>query len=155
MSQSLIEKHEPVIIEMANFYLDNMELALARKYKDNDYQVNAGITNEQYDALKTKHNIPNREFADLYQEFQKMKPTTHLRRVMSAFTASGGSVEVEPYYDEANERLKVDVNFLIDDKTLDKIEGLSPIEDLLLRMDAMLQIDTVLSGADPDVSLAF
>ncbi|MCW8827655.1 MAG: hypothetical protein OQK94_01225 [Gammaproteobacteria bacterium] len=155
MSQSLIEKHEPVIIEMANIYLDNMELALARKYKNNDYQVNAAISNAQYDTLKAKHNIPNREFADLYQEFQKMKPTTHLRRVMSAFTASGGSVEVEPYYDEDAERLKVSVNFVIDDKALDKIEGLSPIEDLLLKMDAMLQIDTVLSGADPEISPSF
>ncbi|MGM0594658.1 MAG: hypothetical protein ACQETD_08985 [Pseudomonadota bacterium] len=155
MSQTLADKHEPIMVEMAQLYLENMELELARKYKDNDYQVNAGITHAQYDTLKEKHDLPNQTFADLYQEFQKMKPTTHLRKVMSAFTASGGSVEVEPVYDEEAGRLKVSVNFAIDDKTLDKIEGLSPLEDLLLKMDAMLQINTVLSGADPDISPSF
>jgi hypothetical protein len=49
----------------------------------------------------------------------------------------------------------VSANFVIDDKALDKIEGLSPIEDLLLKMDAMLQIDTVLSGSDSTVSPSF
>lgn len=155
MSQSLLEKHAPLIIEMANVYLDNMEVELAKKYKNNDYQVNAGISDAKYDELKTKYNTPSHEFADIYQEFQKMKPTTHLRRVMSAFTASGGSVDVEPLYDEDAQRLSVSINFVIGDKTLDKIEGLSPIEDLLLKMDAMLQIDTVLSGSDPDISPSF
>lgn len=155
MSQELLEKHEPLIVEMANVYLDNMEVELAKKYKKNDHQVNAGISDAKYDELKAKYNIPNQEFADIYQAFQKMKPTTHLRRVMSAFTASGGSVDVEPTYDEDAQRLKVSVNFVIDDKALDKIEGLSPIEDLLLKMDAMLQIDTVLSGSDQDVAPSF
>lgn len=155
MSQTLLEKYEAVVVEMAHAYLDNMELELAKKYKNNDYQVQTDITNTQYSELRAKHNIPTQEFADLYHEFQRMKPSTHLRRVMSAFTASGGSVDVEPAYDEESQRLKVSVNFIIGDNTLDKIEGLSPIEDLLLKMDAMIQIDTVLSGADPDISPSF
>lgn len=155
MSQTLLEKHEAIAVEMAQAYLDNMELELAKKYQNNAYELHAGITDADYDLLMKKHNIPSQEFADLYQEFQKMKPTTHLMRLMSAFTASGGSVDVEPVYDEDSQRLKVSVNFVIADKTLDTIEGLSPIEALLLRMDAMLQIDTVLSGADPTVSPAF
>jgi hypothetical protein len=132
-----------------------MELELAKKYKNNSYELHAGISDANYDMLMKKHNIPSQEFADLYQEFQKMKPTTHLRRVMSAFTASGGSVDVEPILDEETQRLKVAVNFVIADKTLDKIEGLSTIEGLLLKMDAMLQIDTVLSGSDPSISRSF
>jgi hypothetical protein len=155
MSQTLLEKYESVAVEMANTYLDNMEVELGKKYKKNSYQISAGLSDAQYSELKTKHNIPSGEFADLYIEFQKMKPTEHLRRVMSAFTASGGSVDVEPVYDEDSRRLKVSVNFVIDDKALDKIEGLSPIEDLLLKMDAMLQIDTVLSGSDSTVSPSF
>ena len=155
MSQTLLEKHEAVVVEMAHAYLDNMELELAKKYKNNDYQVSTGIPDAKYDELKAVHNIQNQEFADLYHEFQTMKPTTHLRRVMSAFTASGGSVDVEPVYEDETQRLKVSVNFVIGDKTLDKIEGLSPIEGLLLKMDAMIQIDTVLSGSDPDISLSF
>lgn len=140
---------------MANTYLDNMEVELGKKYKKNNYQISAGLSDAQYAELKTRHDIPSGEFADLYIEFQKMKPTEHLRRVMSAFTASGGGVDVEPVYDEDSRRLKVSVNFVIDDKTLDKIEGLSPIEDLLLKMDAMIQIDTVLSGSDSTVSPSF
>ena len=155
MSQTLLEKHEPVVIEMAHAYLDNMELELARKYKNNDYQVETDISNTQYNELRAKYHIPTQEFADLYHEFQRMKPSTHLRRVMSAFTASGGSVDVEPVYEDETQRLKVSVNFVIGDKTLDKIEGLSPIEGLLLKMDAMIQIDTVLSGSDPDIALSF
>lgn len=155
MSDDLLEKHEPVVVEMAKAYLDTMESELGKKYKNNNYEINAGLTDEQYLALKKKHDIPSGEFADLYVEFQRMKPTEHLRRVMGAFTASGGSVDVEPVYDEETQRMKVSVNFVIDDKVLDKIEGLSPIEDLLLRMDAMLQVDTVLSGADSTVAPTF
>ncbi len=155
MSETLLGKNETIVVEMAKAYLDNMELELGKKYKNTAYEINAGLTDAQYSELKIKHDIPNGEFADLYVEFQKMKPTEHLRRVMGAFTASGGSVDVEPIYDEDNKRLKVTVNFVIDDKVLDKIEGLSPIEDMLLKMDAMLQIDTVLSGTDPTVSPSF
>ncbi len=155
MSDDLLEKHEPVVVEMAKAYLDTMESELGKKYKNNNYEINAGLTDEQYLALKNKHDIPSGEFADIYVEFQRMKPTEHLRRVMGAFTASGGSVDVEPVYDEETQRMKVSVNFVIDDKVLDKIEGLSPIEDLLLRMDAMLQVDTVLSGADSTVAPTF
>lgn len=84
-----------------------------------------------------------------------MKPGEHLRRVMGAFTASGGGVEIDPVYDDEAQRLKVTVNFVIEDKTLDRIEGLSEIEYLLLKMDAMRQLNTVLSGSDPSVAPAF
>ena len=155
MSQTLLEKHEPVVVEMAKAYLDNMAVELGKKYKNNDYQINVDLTDDQYFGVRAKHDLSNNEFADLYAEFQKMKPTEHLRRVMGAFTASGGNVDVEPAYDEETQRLNVSLSFVIDDKTLDKIEGLSTIEDLLLRMDAMRQIDTVLSGADPTVAPSF
>jgi hypothetical protein len=155
MSETLLEKHESVVVDMANAYLDNLEVELGKKYKNSGYEIVTGLTDEQYTEIRTKHNIPSGEFSELYTEFQRMKPTDHLRRVMSAFTASGGSVDVEPAYDEDTQRLKLSVNFIIDDKTLDNIEGLSPIEDLLLKRDAMFQIDTVLSGSDPDVSPSF
>ncbi len=155
MSENLLEKHEAVVVEMAKAYLDNMELELAKKYKKNDYEIITGLTDEQYTELKDKHHIPSGEFAEIYTDFQRMQPSEHLRRVMSAFTASGGSVEVEPVYDEDNERLSVSFIFIIDDKEMDSIEGLSELESLLLKRDAMLQIDNVLSGADPDVSLSF
>lgn len=154
MSENLLEKHEPVVIEMARAYLESMESELGKKYKNPDYRVNVDLTDEQYFELRSKHDIPVSEFADLYTDFQKMKPSEHLRRVMGAFTASGGSVDVEPVFEDEGPRLKVAVHFVIDDKSLDKIEGLSELEDLLLRMDAMRQIDNVLSGADPTVSLA-
>ena len=155
MRQELIEKHENLFVDIANVYLDNMELELGKKYKNNDYEINAGLTDDQYTDLKTKHNLSNAEFADLYSEFQKMKPTKHLKKAMDAFTASGGSVEIEPHYEETSQRLSVPIKFLIKDRTLNKIEGLSPIEDVVLRMNAMFQVDTVLSGSDPDVSLSF
>lgn len=155
MSENLLEKYEPVVVEMANMYLENMELELGKKYKSNDYEIHVDLTDDQYVGLMKKNDIPTAEFAELYTAFQKMKPAEHLRRVMSAFTASGGSVDVEPVYDENTQRLKVAVNFVIDDKTLDKIEGLSEIEGLLLKMDAMRQINTVLSGSDPNVAPSF
>jgi len=155
MSENLLEKHEPVVIEMAKAYLDTMELELAKKYKNNDYEILAGLTDEQYTDIRTRNNIPSGEFAEIYTDFQRMQPTEHLRRVMSAFTASGGSVEVEPVYDEDNERLSVSFVFIIDDKEMESIEGLSELESLLLRRDAMLQIDNVLSGSDPEAKAAF
>lgn len=151
----LVEKHETIVIEMAAFYLDNMAFELGRKYQDNSYQINASLSDEQYSELKKKHNLPDHEFAELYTEFQSMKPTAHLKQALDAFTASGGNVDIEPVYDEGTQRLNVSIIFSIKDKTYDKIEGLSPLEDIVLRMNAMLQIDTVLSGADPDVSPAF
>ncbi|MET0049218.1 MAG: hypothetical protein ABW066_15680 [Sedimenticola sp.] len=155
MSQTLLEQHEDLVVEIANVYLDNMALELGKKYKNNEHQVSATLSNEQYLALKAKHDISNTEFADIYTEFQKMKPTQHLKQVMDAFTASGGHAEVEPVYDEEAQRLDVAVNFVIKDKTLDKMEGLTPIEEIIVKMDAMIQVDTVLSGADPDISPTF
>lgn len=155
MSQTLLEKHEAVIVEIAQVYLDNMAVELGKKYQDQSYQIDAGLSDDQYREIKKKHDILDNEFAELYSDFQKMKPTAHLQNVMGAFTKSGGSVDVEPVYDEEKQRLDVTVSFMIDDKSLDKIEGLSPIEDLLLRMDAMWQINTVLSGSDQDGAPAF
>jgi hypothetical protein len=132
-----------------------MELELGKKYKNNNHQINAGLSDAQDTELRAKHNISNNEFADLYTDFLTMKPTDHLQSVMGAFTKSGGSVDVEPIYDENNQRLSVSVNFVIEGNTLEKIEGLSPIEDLLLKMDAMRQVETVLSGSDPDISPTF
>jgi len=155
MKQDILETHEAAVVDIASAYLDNMELELGRKYKNNSYEVNAGLTDDQYSTLKAKHELSNEMFAELYSEFQKMKPTQHLKQAMDAFTASGGSVEMEPSYDENTQRLSVPIKFFIKEQTLDKIEGLSPIEDIVLKMNAMLQIDTVLSGADPDVSPSF
>lgn len=155
MSQTLLEKHETLVIEMANIYLDNMEQELGKKYKDNKHKVNGALSEGQFTILKNKYDISDREFADLYTEFQNMKPTSHLKSTMDAFTASGGNVDIEPEYDESTQRVKVDVRFVIKDKSLDKIEGLSTIEDIILKMNAMIQLDTVLSGSDPDARPAF
>ena len=155
MSQPLLEKYEALATEMGKIYLDNMELELGKKYKNNSHAVDPSLTNVQYSQLKREHNISDKEFADLYSDFQKMKPTKHLKQALDAFTASGGSVDIEPVYDESAERLNVTISFAIKDKTFDKIEGLTPLEDISLRMNAMLQIDTVLSGADPDVAPSF
>jgi hypothetical protein len=155
MKQDLLEEHETLVVEMATVYLDNMELELGKKYRNNDYRVNPGLTDSQYTELKAKHDLSHTEFADLYSEFQKMKPTKHLKKAMDAFTASGGSVEMEPHYDENTQRLSVPITFVIKDRVLNEIEGLSPIESIVLRMNAMFQVDTVLSGSDPDVSPTF
>ena len=155
MSQPLLEKYEALATEMGKIYLDNMELELGKKYKNNSHAVDPSLTNVQYSQLKREHSISDKEFADLYSDFQKMQPTKHLKQALDAFTASGGSVDIEPFYDETAERLNVSISFVIKDKTFDRIEGLSPLEDISLRMNAMLQIDTVLSGADPDVAPSF
>ena len=118
-------------------------------------QHNCHISDAQYAELKTKYNLSNNEFADLHSEFQKMGPTKHLKKVMDAFTASGGSADIEPVYDENTQRLSVSVNFIIKGNTLETIEGLSPIEEIILKMDAMLQVDTLLSGSDPNISPSF
>ncbi len=153
MSQTLFEKHEAVVVEMGRSYLESMELELGRKYKDRSHVVNAGLSQEQYAELKAKHAISDEEFAELYAELQAMKPTEHLNNVMAAFTASGGNVDIEPLYDEQGGRLKVIVSFVINDKKRKKIEGLSPAEDIILRMNAMMQVEGVLS--DPDSSPEF
>lgn len=155
MDTKLLEKHEALIMEMGNIYLDNMELELGKKYKDNGYEINATLSDAQYAELKARYNLSSNEFSDLYSEFQKMKPTQHLKQVMDAFTASGGHADVEPIYDENTQRLSVSVNYLIKDKTLEKIEGLSPLEEIVMKMNAMLQVETVLSGSDPDISPSF
>ena len=155
MTPELLEKHEPLVLEIANAYLDNMELELGKKYVNNGYQIDAGLSDAQYNELRTKYNLTSVEFAELYTEFQRMKPTTHMKKALDAFTASGGNVEIEPDYDESTQRLGVQIRFVIKDQSLNKIEGLSPVEDVILKMNAMLQIDTVLSGSDPDVSPSF
>lgn len=155
MSENLLEKYEPVVIEMANYYLDNMEVELGKKYKNKDYEIHVDVTDDQYVGLMKKHEIATDEFAELYAEFQKMKPGKHLMGVMGAFTASGGGVEVEPVYDEESGRLNVSVSFIMNDKAMDRIEGLSEIEHLLLKMDAIRQINTVLSGSDPTMAPEF
>jgi hypothetical protein len=155
MSDTLLEKHKDLVNEMAHQYLGNMELELGKKYKDNKYEINASLSETQYTALKEKYGIADLEFADLYSEFQKMEPTQHLKQAMDAFTASGGGVDIEPSYDEESQRLNVAMHFVIKENTLDRIEGLSPMEDFILRMNAMLQIDNVLSGSDPDIAPTF
>ena len=155
MSETLLEKHEALVVEMANVYLDNMQVELGRKYSDSSHEVNANLSDAQYMELRDAHDISNGDFSDLYDLFRHLKPTEHLQQVLEAFAASGGSVEIEPGYDEETKRLDVSVGFSIKDKTLEKIEGLSPLEDVILRMNAMLQLESVLSGADPDVSPSF
>jgi hypothetical protein len=151
MSETLLEKHEDLVIELARRYLDNMELELGRKYVDNSHEINPNLTDMQHTVLKHKHKIPDKIYNDLYSEFQKMEPTMHLQKAMDAFTASGGNVEIEPGYDEETYRLRVDVKFAIKDKSLDRIHGLSEMEHLMLKLNAMFQVDTLLSGDDPTV----
>ena len=155
MDETLLKKHETLVVEMGNVYLDNMQLELGKKYKDSSHQVNPGLSDEQYFELRTKYEIPNNEFYDLYSEFQKMKPGKHLQQVIDAFAASGGSVDVQPVYDEETQRLNVSVKFVIKDRSLDRIEGLSRVEENMLKMNAMLQVNTALSGSDPDMSPSF
>ena len=132
-----------------------MEVELGRKYKDISYDLDAGLTDAQHMELRNRFDISDQEYTDLYLDFKKMEPSEHLTKAMAAFTASGGNVEIEPGFDEETERLTVAVNFVIKDRNLDKIEGLSELEDKVLRMNAMLQIDTLLSGSDPTVSPKF
>lgn len=155
MSEILVEKHENIVIEMAEKYLDNMALELGKKYNNRNYVVNASLSDAQYSDLKKRHNLPDSEFADLYTEFQKMKPTTHLTKALGAFTESGGNIDIDPVYDEDTYRLNVAINFSIKDAVYDKIEGLSPLEDVILKMNAMIQIESVLEDADPDIAPAF
>ena len=156
MDQELLEKYESLVVDMGNAYLNNLELELGKKYKNNEHEIYAGLTDPQYVELKEKHsNIPDNDLAEVYSEFLKLKPTSHLKKILDAFHASGGNVDIEPSYDEASQRLHIAVQFVIKGNTLEKIEGMSPIEDILVKMNAMLQVDAVLSGADPDISPTF
>ena len=155
MNQRLVEKYETLVVEIGNAYLNNMELELGKKYNNNSHEIDAALSDAQYAELKTKYNIENNEFADLYSEFQEMKPTKHLKKLMDAFTASGGNASVEPIYDEDTQRLRVSVRFVIKGNTLEKIEGLAPLEEIILKMNAMIQVETILSGSDPDISRVF
>ncbi len=155
MNNSLVEQHDELVIEMANFYLKNMEKELGKKYVDNSHEVNASLTDFQYSELKSKYDITDFEFADLYNEFQKMKPTKHLKSTLDAFAASGGNVDIEPVFDEKQQKLNVSISFGIKDQTYETIEGLTALEEIILKMNAMIQIDNVLSGSDPDVKPAF
>ncbi|MEW8506098.1 MAG: hypothetical protein AB2598_05300 [Candidatus Thiodiazotropha sp.] len=155
MSQELLENNQEVVIEIARMYLDNMELELGKKYINNNHEIDASLSDAQYTELSTKHNMSVADFAELYAQFQGMKPSKHLKQTMDAYTASGGNVDIEPYFDDNSQRLHVSINFTIKEKTFDKIEGLSPLEDIMLKMNAMLQIDTVLSGSNPDIPHTF
>ncbi len=150
MSEKLLEEHETLVVEMANIYLDNMQLELGKKYSKNSHEVNANLSDAQYMELRDRHDISNGDFSDLYEMFRHLKPTEHLQQVLDAFGASGGSVEIEPVYDEDSQRLNVSIGFSIKEKTLERIEGLSPLEDVVLRMNAMLQVEKVLANTDPD-----
>ncbi len=153
MDQEFLEKYEPIIVEMGNTYLDNMELELGKKYKNKEHEIYPGLTAAQFMELKTNHNLPDNELNEIYTEFLKLKPTSHLNNLMDAFYASGGNVDIEPSYDENTQRLHISVHFVIKDNRLEKIAGLSPIEDILMKMNAMLQVDSLLS--DSDVSSTF
>jgi hypothetical protein len=150
MSQTLLEKNEPLVIEIGEKYLENMEIELGKKYKNKEHHVNAGLTDDQSRELRQKHRHSINDFSEVYSAFIKMKPGQHLQQVLNAFVASGGNVDIEPAYDEGTQRLNVTVQYVIKDNTLDKIEGLSAMENLVMRMNAMLQIENVLSGSNPD-----
>ncbi|MCG8003967.1 MAG: hypothetical protein N0C81_20030 [Candidatus Thiodiazotropha lotti] len=155
MTNLLVEQHDELVVEMAKFYLENMEKELGKKYVDNSHEVNASLSDSQYSELKGKYDITDFEFADLYNEFQKMKPTKHLKSTLDAFAASGGNVDIEPVFDEKEQKLNISISFSIKDQTYETIEGLSALEEIILKMNAMIQIDNVLSGADPDVEPTF
>ncbi|MEJ2213473.1 MAG: hypothetical protein P8Y20_05275 [Gammaproteobacteria bacterium] len=148
MSQSLLEKHEKLVVELAKQYVDNMEVQLGKKYKNNQHEINARLSEIQQATLKDKHNISSNEFLELYSKFLNMQPTDHFNQVMEAFIRSGGNVDIEPAFDSDSQRLKVAVQFAIKETTLEKIEGLTPIEDLFLTMNAMLQVESVLNDTD-------
>lgn len=154
MSASFVQKYPQLATEMGNVYLDNMELELGKKYQDNTHEVDASLTGDQYRLLKNKYELDDNEIANLYAEFQQMQSTEHMKRALDAFYNSGGAVDIEPEYDADAKRLKVNLSFSIKDRVFDKIEGLSDMEHIQLRMNAMIQLDGVLAGwgenASPD-----
>jgi hypothetical protein len=155
MSQSLIEQHEPLALEIAAAYLDNMASELGKKYKNKDHELNAALNDFQHITLRNKHRVSADEYDALYAEFQKLEPGDHLLQVMEAFTASGGNVDIGPTYDDNAEKLYVSVGFSIKDRQLEKIEGLTPMEQIFLQLNAMLQLDEFLSQRDPDTPPPF
>lgn len=155
MTQNLLEKHQALVLDMANMYLNNMALQLGIKYRDTSYRINPHLSDSQRVELRAKHKISGTEFSELYNEFEKMEPTEHMTRAMEAFTASGGNVDIEPRYDDHTNRLDVEVRFSIKDRTLERIEGLSPLEDTILKLNAMLQVDAVLTNQDPNTRPSF
>ena len=148
MPETLLEKHEPLIVEIGQHYLDNMEQELGKKYKDREHTINATLNDDQSTDLRYKYDLTINEFSEIYSAFIKMKPGEHLQKVLSAFVASGGNVDVEPVYDEETGRLNINVQYAIKDKVLDNIEGLSEVEGLVMKMNAMIQIETALSESD-------
>jgi len=155
MSQSLLEKYEPLALDIAAAYLDNLASELGKKYQDKDYRLNAGLTEFQHITLRNKHRMHADEYEALYAELRKLEPGSHLTQLLEAFTASGGSVDIEPVYDHGAEKLRVTVGFSIKDRKLEKIEGLTPMEQVFLRLNAMLQLDDFLSQRDPDTPPPF
>lgn len=155
MNLELLEEYESLVVEMGNAYLNNMESELGKKYKKSDHDIYPGLTAAQFMALKTNHNIADNELNEVYSEFLKLEPTSHLKKLLDAFHASGGNIDIEPSYDENAQSLHISVHFVIKDNTLENIEGLSPIEGIVVKMNAMLQVDAALSGSDPDMSPTF
>ena len=155
MSKTLLEQHPDLVIEIANQYLDNMEIELGKKYKNKDHEVNAGLTIDQTITMRKKHNIEMESFSELYAAFNKMKPSEHMQQVLAAFGASGGNIDIEPFYDEMRQRLSVKVQYSIKDKKLDKIESLAEIDNLIMRVQAMMQIENVLGEPRPDGKAPF
>ncbi len=147
MSQDLLEKHEDLVVGIATAYLDNMQRELGKKYKDPHYQIDPSLSEEQHNELQAGHAISDNEFSELYTGFLRMGPSQHLEDVMRAFSASGGNVDVSPVYDEESQRLNVSLNFVIENRKLKNIDGLAPLEDLFLRMNAMVQVEGVLADA--------
>lgn len=155
MTETLLEKYQPLAQEMAEIYIDNMELELGKKYINTMYDCNATLSNQQYSDLRAKHDVEHNEFADLYAEFQKMKPTQHLSMTMDAFHASGGAVDIEPAYNSSSGRVNVAVKFSMKEHQLESLEGLSKLEQNFLTMNAMLQVEKVLADADPNGAPVF
>ncbi len=148
MNEALLEKHQALMLEIAHLYLDNMQIELGKKYKNKRHQVNAGLSNQQYKKIRKKYGISYNKFANVYGEFQRIKSTRHLEQVLDAFTASGGNIDIEPSYDENTRRMTVSTYYTIKNKVFEKIEGLTPLEDVMLKMNAMLEMETILSDSD-------
>lgn len=155
MSQELLEQHEDLVMDIARMYMENMELELGKKYRKNRYEMDASMNETQHTILKNRYKISDKIYSDLYSAFQTMEPTEHLQNAMNAFSASGGSVDIEPNYDENTGTMSVAVNFSIKDKTLDRIEGLTPLEDVMLRLNAMVQVGELLSENDSSADASF
>ena len=150
MTQSILEKHEALVLDMADMYLNNAALQLGIKYRDSLYRISPRLSDAQRSELKARYKVSGTEFAKVYEEFEKMEATEHMQRALAAFTASGGNVEIDPVYDEQRNRLDVGLQFTIKDRILDKIEGLSTLEHTILKANAILQVDAALSDRAPN-----